>query len=115
VRYLTVIGHAKCAHLQKATQIRISWVLLIVAALKRAPSIEDVRAFVKVINAASFLFDEELVAYLKEVEKRVHRANGLNDMMAHFPDHDKPKASKHILWLSEQHNVIQKNFGHRLN
>jgi hypothetical protein len=92
----------------------VSWVLLIVAALKRAPSLEDMRAFVKVIGAASFLFDDELVAYLQEVEKRVHRVNGLNDMMTHFSDDDKPKASKeleeHIHWLSEQHNIITEKF-----
>jgi hypothetical protein len=36
----------------------VSWVLLIVAGLKRAPSIEDMGAFIKVIGAASFLFDD---------------------------------------------------------
>jgi hypothetical protein len=92
----------------------VSWVLLGVAALKRAPSLEDMRAFLRVIGAAPFLFDDELVAYLQEIERRVHRANGLNDMMSHFSDDDKPKASKeleeHIVWLSEQHNVIIEKF-----
>ena len=92
----------------------VSWVLLGVAALKRAPSLEDMRNFLRVIGAAPFLFDAKLVAYLKEIERRVHRANGLNDMMSHFSDDDKPQASKeleeHIVWLSEQHNVIIEKF-----
>jgi len=92
----------------------VSWVLLVVSGLKRAPSLEDMRAFLRVIGAAPFLFDDKLVAYIKEIERRVHRANGLNDMMSLFSDDDKPKASKeleeHIVWLSEQHNVIIEKF-----
>jgi hypothetical protein len=92
----------------------VSWVLLIVSALKRAPSVEDMGAFIKVIGAAPFLFDDKLVAYLKEIERRVHSANGLNDVMNHLSDDDKPNASKeleqHIVWLSEQNEVIIEKF-----
>ncbi len=92
----------------------VSWVLLIVAGLKRAPSVEDIGAFIEVIGAASFLFDDKLVAYLKEIERRVYRANGLNDVMNHLSDDDKPNASKEleerIGWLSEQNEVVIEKF-----
>ena len=55
----------------------VRWLLTVVAGLKRAPYLEDMRAFINVIGAASFLFDDKLVAYLKEIERRVYRANGL--------------------------------------
>ena len=97
-----------------AVFVAVRSLLTVVAGLKRAPYLEDMRAFINEIGAASFLFDDKLVEYLKEIERRVYRANGLNDMMNHFSDDDKPHASseleEHILWLGQQSNVVIEKF-----
>jgi hypothetical protein len=97
--------------------VAVRSVLTVVAGLKRAPHLEDMRDFINEIGAAPFLFDDDkLVRYLEEVERRVYRANGLNDIiiMSTLSDGDKVNASKeleeHILWLSEQSNIITEKF-----
>jgi uncharacterized ubiquitin-like protein YukD len=98
-----------------AVFVAVRSLLTVVAGLKRAPYLEDMGAFIKEIGAASFLFDDDkLVDYLKEIERRVHRAHGLNDLMNHFSDDDKPRASseleEHLWWLGEQSDVIIEKF-----
>jgi hypothetical protein len=97
-----------------AVFVAVRWVLTVVAGLKRAPNLEDMHGFINEIGAASFLFDDKLVVYLNEIERRVYRANGLNEMMNHFADDDKAAASteleEHILWLGEQSQVITEKF-----
>ena len=70
--------------------------------------------FINEIGASSFLFDDTLVEYLKEIEKRVYRANGLNEIMDNLEEHQKERASnelqEHISWLSEQSGVITDKF-----
>ena len=56
----------------------------------------DMRDFINEIGAASFLFDDKLVAYLNEIESRVHRAHGLNEMMNNSPEDSKAAASKEL-------------------
>jgi hypothetical protein len=95
-----------------AVFVAVDYLLTVVAGLKRAHYLEDMRDFIYKMNAAPFLFDDKLVGYLKEIERRVHRANGLQEMMQYFDD--KETASKelheHIVWLSEQKNVIMEQF-----
>lgn len=95
----------------------VRWVLLGVAALKRAPTIEDMRGFINEMAAAPFLFDSQLVKYLNEIEGRVFRANGLHDIIITndlSTDEQKENASKeldkHISWLSEQSDVVSDKF-----
>src|SRR5262249_11984926 len=92
----------------------VHWLLTGISALKRAPNLEDMRDFIHESGAASFLFDDKLVVYLNEIESRVHRAHGLNEMMNNFPEDSKVAASKelaeHILWLGEQSGVITERF-----
>jgi hypothetical protein len=92
----------------------VHWLLTGISAFKRAPNLVDMRDFINEIGAASFLFDDKLVVYLNEIESRVHRAHGLNEMMNNFPDDSKAAASRelaeHILWLGEQSGVITEKF-----
>ena len=92
----------------------VHWLLTGISALKRAPNLVDMRDFINEIGAASFLFDEKLVAYLNEIESRIHRAHGLNEMMNNFPEESKEALSKelaeHIFWLGEQSGVITEKF-----
>src|SRR5262249_63418 len=64
-----------------AVFLAVRWVLLVVAALKRAPTLEDMRGFINEMAAAPFLFDDQLVKYLNEIEGHVSRANGLHDII----------------------------------
>lgn len=95
-----------------AVFVAVDYLLTVVAGLKRAPYLDDMRDFIYQMNAAPFLFDDKLVGYLKEIERRVHRAHGLQEMMQNFDD--KETAAKelheHIAWLSEQSNVIMEKF-----
>jgi hypothetical protein len=92
----------------------VRWLLTGISALKRAPNLVDMRDFINEIGAASFLFDDKLVVYLNEIENRVHRAQGLNEMMNNLADDFKSAASKeleeHISWLGEQSRVITEKF-----
>ena len=75
------------------------------------------RDFINEMAAAPFLFDDQLVEYLKEIETHVFRANGLhyivimNDVST---AEDKAKASRelegHISWLSEQSDIVTEKF-----
>ena len=97
----------------------VHWLLTGISAFKRAPNLVDMRDFINEIGAASFLFDDKLVAYLREIESRVHRAHGLNEMMDNFPEESKAALSKelaeHIAWLGEQSGVITEKFRHHWN
>jgi hypothetical protein len=63
-----------------AVFLAVRWVLIGVAGLKRAPALEDMRGFIN-MAAAPFLFDDQLVKYLNEIEGQLFRANGLHDMI----------------------------------
>src|SRR5215813_1655276 len=100
-----------------AVFLAVLWVLLVVAALKRAPTLEDMRGFINEMAAAPFLFDDQLVKYLNEIEGHVSRANGLHDIITTnnlATDEQKASASRelegHISWLSEQSNVVTEKF-----
>lgn len=97
--------------------VAVRSLLIVVSGLKRAPYVEDMGAFINEIWAAPFLFDDKLVTYLGEIERRVNRARGLNDIVIMndlSSDTDKAKASKelkeHILWLSEQSDIVTEKF-----
>jgi hypothetical protein len=98
--------------------LAVRWVLIVVAGLRRAPTLEDMRGFINQMDAAPFLFDEQLVKYLKKIESHVFRANGLQVMIITnglSTDEDKATASRelegHISWLSEQSDVVTEKFG----
>src|ERR1700738_1249469 len=74
----------------------VHWLLTGISAFKRAPNLVDMRDFINEIGAASFLLDDKLVVYLNEIESRVHRAHGLNEMMKNFPEDSKAAASKEL-------------------
>jgi hypothetical protein len=99
-----------------AVFLAVRSVLTVVSALKRAPTLEDMRDFINEMAAAPFLFDNQLVEYLKEIETHVYRANGLHDIVItnESTAEDKAKASRelegHISWLSEQSNVVTEKF-----
>lgn len=100
-----------------AVFLAVRWVLTVVAGLKRAPTLEDMRDFINQMAAAPFLFDAQIVEYLKDIETHVFRANGLQDMIIGndlSTDEDKASASRelegHISWLSEQSDVVTEKF-----
>jgi hypothetical protein len=100
-----------------AVFLAVRWVLIVVAGLKRAPTLEDMRDFITEMAAAPFLFDDQLVDYLKEIEAHVDRAQGLHDIIITndaSTAEDKAKASRelegHISWLSEQSAVVTEKF-----
>jgi len=95
----------------------VRWLLIVVAGLKRAPTLEDMRGFINEMAAAPFLFDNQLVKYLTEIERHVSRANGLHDIIITndlSTDEQKASASReldeHISWLSEQSHVVTEKF-----
>lgn len=100
-----------------AVFLAVCWVLTVVAGLKRAPTLEDMRDFINQMGAAPFLLDEQLVEYLKEIEAHVFRSNGLQDIVIGnnlSTDEDKATASReledYISWLSEQNDVVTEKF-----
>lgn len=95
----------------------VRWVLIVVAGLKRAPTLEDMRSFINEMAAAPFLFDNQLVKYLNEIERRVSRANGLYEFIIKTDlstDEQKASASReldeHVSWLSEQCYLVTEKF-----
>jgi len=95
----------------------VRWVLIVVAGLKRAPTLDDMRGIINEMAAAPFLFDKQLVEYLNEIERRISRASGLHDIIITnelSTDEQKESASRelaeHISWLSEQSHIVTEKF-----
>jgi hypothetical protein len=98
--------------------LAVRWDLTVVAGLKRAPTLEDMRDFINQMAAARFLFDEQLVEYLKEIEAHIFRAHCLQELIIGnnlSTDEDKATASieleGHISWLSEQSDIVTEKCG----
>jgi hypothetical protein len=97
-----------------AVFVAVHSLLNVISALKRAPHLDEMGDFINTIGAAPFLFDNSLADYVKEIQTRVLRAHGLDQIMLNLEEHDRRNAleelSTHISWLDRQSDIIVNKF-----